>query len=997
MPVRHSIGIRHASERGVALIAALLILLLMSALMVGFTAVVMSDQRYRGVDRDRLRAFYGAQSGLEKLTVDMGNLFFANVAPSTAQVADLSNHPPTIPDVRFVAPAGVTAYGATLVGSGNGQIQNGPYQGLIALKKYYSLDVVAKTTAGGEAHLTRRMETVAIPVFQFGMFSDVDMAFFAGPDFDFGGRVHTNGNLFLSEGGGNTLTLRDKVTAVGEVVRQRLQNRVSIDVADAHNGTVKMATSTNTFRNLARTEGSVTDGLGSAVNNSWRTISLSTYNGYIRNGQTGARTLNLPLITLGGANTDLIRRPVQNEDVSDPTLFAERDFSRVSLRILLSDTVADIMNLPTIDATRQPVLLDLDWATTVPNNGTAYGPIDATHAPIARSPGTISWNTAANTSAGAATITVAALPVPTPATFHVLKSIDVRNGVGTLLANMNCVSTSSTQFVTCNNTAGGNMPAVAAGSSVNIAVDNVTYTTTTTSAVAAGTNRSYTLTGGTAPLTTNTFWMTCNTGTCVANGQAPSLVTCTGFGSATQFSGCTGVPATNSPAPLGTNALSSQNTGLIGGYIKIEMQNTVGTWRDVTMEILNYGIAGPNVGGGAICADPSPNAIIRLQRLRDNANTCTYAASRDSYDYWPNVLFDPREGLERDATPAAPNASNLPLGGVMHYITLDIGHLAQWFKGNAPYNGGSGVNAMTNNGYSVYFSDRRNNRNALSQETGEYGFEDFVNPTTGAPDGVLDTGEDLNANGVLDVYGQFPSYNGAASTLPPFDAATPATFKAVANVRPWTWMTVAQAKANRAYLFRHALKLVNAGSAAINVATPGLTIAAENPVYVQGDWNANAAGFTDPHIATSIVADSVTLLSGGWSDQESFTNPYAPGNRNRDAAAWYRVAILAGKGMAFPQPTGTATDFGTDGGVHNFLRYLEDGNEAVNFSGSIATFFYNRQGAGTYKCCTTVYGAPTRNYAFDIDFLDPAKLPPLTPVFRDLNSLGFTQELRPGK
>ena len=70
---------------------------------------------------------------------------------------------------------------------------------------------------------------------------------------------------------------------------------------------------------------------------------------------------------------------------------------------------------------------------------------------------------------------------------------------------------------------------------------------------------------------------------------------------------------------------------------------------------------------------------------------------------------------------------------------------------------------------------------------------------------------------------------------------------------------------------------------------------------------------------------------------------------------------------------------------------------AVNYEGSVASFFYNRQAVGTYKCCNTVYGAPTRNYAFDTDFLNPALLPPNTPVFRDINAVGFSQELRPGK
>ena len=63
----------------------------------------------------------------------------------------------------------------------------------------------------------------------------------------------------------------------------------------------------------------------------------------------------------------------------------------------------------------------------------------------------------------------------------------------------------------------------------------------------------------------------------------------------------------------------------------------------------------------------------------------------------------------------------------------------------------------------------------------------------------------------------------------------------------------------------------------------------------------------------------------------------------------------------------------------------------------MATLYYNRQAVGTYKCCTTVYGAPIRSFVFDADFPQPALLPPLTPMFRDLNVIGFSQELRPGR
>jgi hypothetical protein len=175
-------------------------------------------------------------------------------------------------------------------------------------------------------------------------------------------------------------------------------------------------------------------------------------------------------------------------------------------------------------------------------------------------------------------------------------------------------------------------------------------------------------------------------------------------------------------------------------------------------------------------------------------------------------------------------------------------------------------------------------------------------------------------------------------------------------------------------------------------------------LYIHGSCNANSSAsgqgaIGEPNAATSVVADSVTLLSDSWNDVDSFTQPYTLGGaRARSADSYYRLAIIAGKNQAFPWPAAGAppTDFGTDGGVHNFLRMLESGGN-VHYRGSIATFFYSRQAVGVYKCCTTVYGAPTRNFAFDTDFLDPALLPPLTPMFRDTNSLGFAQEVRPGK
>jgi hypothetical protein len=1081
-------------ERGIALIAALMIVLLMSALMIGFTTVVMSDQRYRGIDKDRTRAYYGAQSGLEKLSTDLGNLFLDNVSPTAAQIAALANTPPTIPSVTFVAPAGVTAYGVTsilipcnsggvitMVATCSAPIGSGPYQGLIALKKQYQLDAVARTTAGGEAHLIRKMESVAIPVFQFGMFSDVDLAFFAGPNFNFGGRVHTNGNLFLAEGGGNTLTLTDKVTAVKDIIRQKMQNGVDITTASTHDGIISMATSTNAFRNLAATEGSLTAGPGSALNPNWHTVSIGYYNGYIRDGGvpdhtaagTGAKVLNLPVITVGGANTDLSRRPLTNEDPTS-TLFGERDFGKVSVRILLSDKPGDITGLPTVSATAPIPLGEVggvapDWRTAVPV-GSGLVAVDATHPPIARSPGAFpaAFKTNGTTNgtgdtnltyvAGTLPIALGALQVHAPT---ILTTVS-KAGAIPATQTMTCTVVTMTQLQNCTPTVA--WTAMAANSTASVTVNGVTYSTSNiTNAIAAGGTaaKTFTVNGGTAPYDgtkpwgLNTFWVQAIdnpqfTGGNAAYNNYPTLVTCTGVDTPNnRFTGCAGslqgltatpkayyLPKTATNTPIQSYAMSAANTGLVGGYIKIEIQKADTTWQDVTAEILNWGISAPAepvTPGVAACAGVNPNSIIHLQRARyvvpttngaggNYTTDCMAAGSMDSYDYWPLVVFDTREGLLRDTDPGDGRPT---LGGLMHYVEIDVANLSKWFKCSAPYNVGvcNGVNVLTNNGYSVYFSDRRNNvysgaaaplPNQL--ETGEYGFEDFVNPAsaTGLPvNNVLDGGEDVNANNILDVYGELPSSVSAANlqvanSLPIGGVASQggtASYAAVASVRPWLTMNYAEALVNRPYLFRRSLRLTN-GSLG-NIVTPGFTVVTENPVYIDGDYNANQAStlanFGDPHSETSIVGDAITLLSNNWKDWNSFVNPYNPGNfnwgdRTRSAQSWYRVAIIAGKGMAFPWPAAgnPPNDFGTDGGAHNFLRYLESGN-TLNYRGAIATFYYNRQAVGTFKCCNTVYGAPTRNYNFDTDFLNPATLPPLTPVFRDMNALGFAQEIRPGK
>ena len=68
---------------------------------------------------------------------------------------------------------------------------------------------------GSKSRYTRRFFNNRIPIFQFGIFYDDDLEFHPGPRFDFGGRVHSNGNIFMAASTG--LYFASKVSAQGEI------------------------------------------------------------------------------------------------------------------------------------------------------------------------------------------------------------------------------------------------------------------------------------------------------------------------------------------------------------------------------------------------------------------------------------------------------------------------------------------------------------------------------------------------------------------------------------------------------------------------------------------------------------------------------------------------------------------------------------------------------------------------------------------------------------
>ena len=80
------------------------------------------------------------------------------------------------------------------------------------------------------------------------------------------------------------------------------------------------------------------------------------------------------------------------------------------------------------------------------------------------------------------------------------------------------------------------------------------------------------------------------------------------------------------------------------------------------------------------------------------------------------------------------------------------------------------------------------------------------------------------------------------------------------------------------------------------------------------------------------------------------------------------------------------TDGSYSGGVENFPRFLEDwANRTLTYNGSMIVMFSSAIATGTWKSTGRAYGIynpPRRNWAFDVSFLNPGRLPPGTPEIR---------------
>jgi Tfp pilus assembly protein PilX len=968
-------------ERGAALATALIIMSLLSAISMTVLAVVTHESRIAGSDLQRTQTFYAAAAAVEKMTNDFCSLYARTSRPTTAQFnAIAASYPTELTSEGFsfanqqliVDPNGAT---------GTVTIPNGPFSGLVASVTPYLLDTTAtQNVTGTQVRLQRKINNYLVPIFQFGMFSNEDLEVHPGPAFAFNGRVHANGNLYIS----GTMTFLSRVTTANELVTDVVRNGSTHAQSMAVKvGTITVPLTAGSVVNGPNITGSTSgqpgyfpgspNGTASAT---WKTGSIATasagvanqFGGQVLTRATGGVPLLLPMQIEGNQTKEIIRRMMPN----DSTVLSEsRYHSKGEIRILIDDenpTSADAAGIPAGQGLNLSTFDPIPLPNAAPSNG-----------------GRALWRINDSGSYTDSTTTC----------------VQQQNSGGTTAQALTVrgVKATTQSSVTPTGSAIA-IPKIPAGAGlrgrilIQIVDSNGTTRDVTREVLSMG----------------------------VTEGEPNAIVTLqrplwAAFTQGSRDASGLSNLALNGDAAY-TNSLTDIMTTKLGADGEIKIASGI---PDSTTYPYLTKIVDDTASGSQPQRADTPAAL----------NPAAFTTAMWN-SFVPINVYNVREG--RIISTTAYPATTVYERGVTNIVEINMRNLARWADGVYDTNLLSGTNAISANiacpdGYTVYVSDRRGDRVKPLVDSGVN-----VNATNGmvdnediyGPNNILDPGEDVQNTGALvKDTNELPdpaALPGAYGTNV-FNQAL--TVSAWANLIGGTGID----KDNHKY-FRNAVRLFNgenlqiSGTSGKLSTTKGITIASENMVYIWGNYNTTGINAAPPdgtsslndstttyfylgnQVPTSIVCDAFFPLSKTFYDSETSLYPDTLANRPADSSPTVaqetsvRAAIIAGNNLSalsstlLPGPDAGNSASGESrlcGGMHNFPRFLESWSARWNFVGSLIPLYHSTQAVGQYNADSTIYSPPTRNWAFDVTFTNPLRLPPGTPLFQHIEPTGFKQ------
>ncbi len=1011
------------NQRGSAIVIAVFILVLLSAFVALALSRTASEAAAVGNEASEARTFYAAQGSLEMMTRNFNKVFETKLSPPDTDFDILRGNVP----VKSLSPQFTFNQEIVKIGDrATTTLENGPYSGLSATQDKWRLRTTATEASSGiQVQLTRNILNNRIPIFQFGIFYNDDMELHPGARFDFGGRVHSNANMFLMSSAG--IYFNSRVSAVGEIITDTARNGmlasskwgdlvyiknngVDVKLSESMGSVLRTGSGTPVFQDLTNNPKLYDPDMPVLYKNpAWASTNEAKFGGNLLSRQ---KSLDLPL-KLGSANSalpldyvELIKRgknigdlynksgvltpvTVAAGDKDDDITASERYYNKTGIRISLANSKAKLPGCASglgTSAITGPCGVRLDGASNKPA-------LNAT------------WSNADGDGSHG---------------YQPLKMAD----------NYQATRLNGERFRT-------------SAGEVWIKVELVTRDDTTNAIVTKDVTEDILSLGVTEPAP------------CIYGkfGIFPTAYYQNPITKGPKICDSTNpAPYTDSRSIIKLQRFVMPGVNFVGtsdAKSKLYMSNSAG-WSS-NYDSHSYIYAECTVVMGGTCPSNAPNRILPAE------NAHKKLAVIDSIDLtvkksivpFPIEMLDAREGLynqDIDTNTVYPRKT-VPWAGVMSMIDIDVANFRRFLSGEfdtamptgTAYSTAEGhtlrndpVDPTKNDvpqdhGWVVYVSDRRGD----GDFDGEYDMEDIY----GNNDGIKQTGEDINSNNFLDTnyLTEAARYTKDGELVLPASTVTDTT-KWFPSPVGTSWVLPSYAAAVDHPFYRRGVRLINGEVLPgqydwVNSDnTKGFTVASENGIYVQGNYNATGisavgtptqskqylpqgkividgvldtaeVGTGANHIPASIASDAITILSNytpsdkkGWNDAESFNDPFNVGLRKATETT-VRFAILSGDAKSSlditGQPDQGAAEPRLGGGVHNFKRFLETWSGVrMNYCGSLINLFYAHNNNGTYKP-SKVYGAPTRNWGFDASFIDPTRLPPGTPYFQFIQTTGF--------
>ncbi len=309
-------------RRGSALITVILLTAIMAILTTSILRYTINERRGNERNRVQLRAknmaenisVYAAEQLTTKLYRSRATAAMAFIGGSNQiHLPDSSGNTSVLSNVTFATTSGMEVRAGMLAPSPYNFVTDAtdPNYGLQVSTA--TVPIIAKATVthpsiGAQtAHVLQEMEIAMTPLFQFGLFYNMDLELFPGQDMSIMGPVHTNGKLMArgEVGGTAVLTFSDRVSAAAGLyadgqMKVAYRNRAGGNTAGAGgSGAVNYSRTNGTVVNLYSGSiwrdhkyGQSTE--SATTLNNFKTFTTTTYGTNVRTNIHGVTKLELP-------------------------------------------------------------------------------------------------------------------------------------------------------------------------------------------------------------------------------------------------------------------------------------------------------------------------------------------------------------------------------------------------------------------------------------------------------------------------------------------------------------------------------------------------------------------------------------------------------------------------------------------------------------------------------------------------------------------------------